>query len=234
MVIVISSITVDKALISGLTPNLTMENTCKGKVFVLGPVTKKLVITSSIESVNERSAPATTPGIINGSVIYIKVFIGLAPRSIAASSMEESNPANLDLTVMNTKGILKVACDITSVSIPSGTSNLLKNIKRDIPNTISGITMGMYSILSSTLFPLNLYLYIPTPAKVPIMVESMVERKATFKELLMDLSISSLFISFSYQENVNPVHTAFNLDSLKENTINTSIGMYRMAKIKAM
>ena len=58
----------DRALISGVTPNLTMEKTLRGKVTLEGPATKKLIITSSSDNVKASSAPAITPGIIIGSV----------------------------------------------------------------------------------------------------------------------------------------------------------------------
>lgn len=68
------NISVDNALISGLTPNFTIENIFSGRVVLLGPDTKKLVITSSRDNVKDKSAPATIPGAIKGKVILVKVL----------------------------------------------------------------------------------------------------------------------------------------------------------------
>lgn len=101
MVNVNRSIIVDNALIWCYS-NFTMENTFKGNVVLLGPETKKLIITSSRDSVKARSPHETIPGAITGSVTTKNVCIGDAPRSMAASSRFLSKPWSLALTTMAT------------------------------------------------------------------------------------------------------------------------------------
>ncbi|EPS49266.1 hypothetical protein CFSAN002369_12555 [Clostridium botulinum CFSAN002369] len=71
----------DSAFISGVTPNLTIENILSGKVLLSGPAAKKLIITSSKDSVKASSAPDIIPGDITGSVTFVKVCQGVAPKS---------------------------------------------------------------------------------------------------------------------------------------------------------
>ena len=66
--IVNNIINVESAFISGVTQNFTIEKIFSGRVTLPGPATKKLIITSSRDSVKAKSPPAITPGIIIGSV----------------------------------------------------------------------------------------------------------------------------------------------------------------------
>ena len=86
---------------------------------------------------------------------------------------------------------------------------------------------------STILLPLNLYLYIPIEAKVPIITERIVLITAMIKEFLTASKIPALWRRLSYHLKVKPVQTTFNLDWLKENTISTIIGIYRNRNIKS-
>lgn len=108
-----------------------------------------------------------------------------------------------------------------------------KKARREIPITISGMTSGTYSIESTTLFPLNLYLYIPIAAKVPIITESIVLIAAIVKEFLTASKIPALWKRLSYHLKVKPVQTTFNFDWLKENAISTIMGIYKNINTKS-
>jgi len=69
----------------------TREKTSIGSVVAPGPETKLAMTRSSKESVNASSQPDITAGMIIGRVMIKNTFSGVAPRSIAASSMERSS-----------------------------------------------------------------------------------------------------------------------------------------------
>ena len=79
---------VARALISGVTPFLIDENTYIGRVVLPGPLTKEVITKLSIDRVNDSNQAATSDEEICGKVTKKKVFMGRAPKSIAASSME--------------------------------------------------------------------------------------------------------------------------------------------------
>ena len=87
---------VAKALISGDTPNLTLEKINMGNVVAPGPETKLEITKSSRESVNASSQPEIIAGKIIGSVISQMTLAGFAPRSIAASSRDSLISVNRD------------------------------------------------------------------------------------------------------------------------------------------
>ena len=64
---------VAKALISGVTPSRTFENTRIGNVDEPGPLTKLAITRSSKLRVKASSHAATTAGAITGSVIEKKI-----------------------------------------------------------------------------------------------------------------------------------------------------------------
>src|SRR5690606_28273949 len=80
-----SRIRLAMALISGLTPKRTAENTSIGKVVAPGPETKLASTKSSSDRAKDIMAPAASDGAIIGMVIRKNTFHGLAPRSMAAS-----------------------------------------------------------------------------------------------------------------------------------------------------
>src|SRR5690242_12890236 len=63
------------------------------------PLTKFDVTKSSMEIAKAIRAPAMTPGLISGKVIFLNVTHAFAPRSSAASSRDRSKPASRALTV---------------------------------------------------------------------------------------------------------------------------------------
>src|SRR5437867_3948708 len=75
------------------------EKIWTGKVFVLVPDTKYVMMKSSIDSANDSRNAARMPGKINGNVTLKKVRDGVAPRSMAASSRVQSNPRIRAFTV---------------------------------------------------------------------------------------------------------------------------------------
>ena len=87
---------VAKALISGDTPNLTLEKINMGNVVAPGPETKLEITKSSRESVKASSQPEIIAGKIIGRVISQITLAGVAPRSIAASSRDSLISVNRD------------------------------------------------------------------------------------------------------------------------------------------
>ena len=97
-----SMISVAKALILGETPKRTEENTTIGKVVAPGPEAKLAITKSSKDKLNDTNQPATSAGEIIGTVIKKKVLSGVAPKSIAASSIDISSSRNLEDTTTAT------------------------------------------------------------------------------------------------------------------------------------
>ena len=109
---------VHNAFISGESPNFSIENILIGSVVLSGPLMKIFMITSSRDSANASMEPEITAGKIDGSVIVLNTVTFDAPKSIAASSIDMSKSASLDLTFISTNGIQKVVCARTNVNIP--------------------------------------------------------------------------------------------------------------------
>ena len=65
---------------------------------------------SSSDNANDSIAAATMPGTISGSVTLKNVRVGLAPRSIDASSSVQSNPRTRARTVIAMKLTSKAMC----------------------------------------------------------------------------------------------------------------------------
>jgi hypothetical protein len=105
----------------------------------------------------------------------------------------------------------------------------VNNVKSEIPSTISGITTGIYRSPSITLRPLNLYLYIPIAAIVPIAVDSKVLIRAIAIVVPNDCKSEVFSNSFTYQSNVNPFHViyGFVVVALNEPVTITIIGRNR-------
>ena len=76
-----SIIIAERALTSGLNPNLTLEKTTIGKVLAPGPVVKLATTRSSNESVNASNQPDNIAGNITGAVTFQKIIFGIVPRS---------------------------------------------------------------------------------------------------------------------------------------------------------
>ena len=98
----IHTITVAKAFNSGVTPVLTLEKTNIGKVVAPGPAKKLAMTTSSNESAKASNHPAISDVAINGKVILKNTVEGLAPKSIAASSIDLSKSLKRACTIKHT------------------------------------------------------------------------------------------------------------------------------------
>ena len=72
------------AKIVGLNCSLRPVHICIGIVVFSKPARNNTTTTSSNDVTNANNPPEITPGKINGSVIFIKVFTGLLPRLEAA------------------------------------------------------------------------------------------------------------------------------------------------------
>ena len=148
--------------------------------------------TSSRDKVKASVAPLTIAGIIVGKTIFLNTIKLPAPKSLAASSNTLISLFNVLRTLTITKGIEKAMCDRIMVNKLS--SNFIKvNIDNsDIPNTISGITIGTYIKPLIIFLPWKLYLYNPYADIVPRIVDIDVLTTATIIVLTKD-SIKSLF-----------------------------------------
>ena len=111
---------VASALILGFSPKRTEEKTLIGSVVEPGPVTKLEITTSSSDSVNASSQPATSAGAMIGRVIWKNTLIRLAPRSIAASSSDLSSSDMREEITTVTNASVNVTCAIQIVSTPLG------------------------------------------------------------------------------------------------------------------
>ena len=76
---------VETALISGVTPSLTIEYIFIGSVVEPGPEVKLAITRSSSDIVNDNNQPETIAGSIIGKVIKRNVRNGVQPKSSAAS-----------------------------------------------------------------------------------------------------------------------------------------------------
>ena len=135
-------ISVESALTSGLIPFLAAEYIYIDRLDTPDPVLKKLMTKSSIDSVNANIAPVVIPGIISGMITFLIAFIGVAPKSIAASIRLLSICLSFGSTDNITYGMQNVMCEIIIVISPNFAENDEKTSINDIPVTISGLITG--------------------------------------------------------------------------------------------
>ena len=109
---------VASAFISGFSPSRTRENTTSGNVVDPGPERNAENTRSSIDSVNDKSHPATSACEISGSVIEKNTRNGVAPRSSAASSSDGFNSRTRDSTMIATYEMHSITCPIQIVKMP--------------------------------------------------------------------------------------------------------------------
>ena len=161
----------DTALSEGSSPFFARPKIFSGSVCDSGPVTKNVTMTSSIESVNDISAPDTIAGKRYGTMTSQKAFSGGAPRSIAASSRKGSTPVSRACTATSTNGKQNVVCAMMIVAKPwansasvnvashwfSGTETTVKRISKLTPMMTSGMTIGMKMSVPSGRSAGNLY-----------------------------------------------------------------------------
>ena len=79
------NISVETALIVGLTPRRAMEKMVIDRFATPEPVVKKLMTKSSMDRVNASSKPVMIPGMISGRITFLNAYHGVAPKSKAAS-----------------------------------------------------------------------------------------------------------------------------------------------------
>ncbi len=106
------------------------------------PELKNVMMKSSIDRANDSRAAARMPGVMSGSVTRLKVRHGVAPRSMAASSSDQSNPRMRALTVRATNEVQNSTWAITMVVKPRCTPLSMNRVANDDPSTISGVVMG--------------------------------------------------------------------------------------------
>ena len=96
----------------GLICSLIPENICLGIVLCLTSANWSTTTTSSKEVMKANSPPEITPGKINGIWTLKNVLIGPAPKLADALVKLLSKPDNVAVTVMITKGVPRIACEI--------------------------------------------------------------------------------------------------------------------------
>src|SRR3954470_10390881 len=130
------------ALMLGSTFRRTMLYTTIGRVEDPEPDTNEVITKSSNDMVNANSAPERMPGQSWGTVTFQKVVISSAPRIIAASSKFSSIPSSRASTTTTTNEIQNATCAMVMVVSPSGNFSNAKRMSREMPTTISGVTIG--------------------------------------------------------------------------------------------
>ena len=73
--------------------------------------TNRTTTTSSKDVMKANKPPETTPGSIIGNVTRKNARVGFAPRLAAARNKVVSNPTNVAVTVITTKGVPSAAWD---------------------------------------------------------------------------------------------------------------------------
>ena len=120
-----------------------IEETYVGNVFVPAPFTNDVMTTSSMESVNARSPPATMPGSSIGSCTWKNAYHGPAPRSYAASVILSSKSARRASTVIVTYDTQNVTCATRIVQNPHSIPHATKSMSSEMPMRMSGMTSGV-------------------------------------------------------------------------------------------
>ena len=91
---------VEKAFIAGVIPILTFEKMRIGRVVAPGPDKKLAITRSSKDREKAKTQAASKDLLIIGIVIIVKTRKGVAPKLIAACSIDGSKLIILDLTVI--------------------------------------------------------------------------------------------------------------------------------------
>ena len=130
------------ASIVGLNCSLKPVHIWIGIVVLSKPAKNNTTTTSSKDVTNANKAPEITPGKINGKVIFINVLTGSLPRLDAALVTLWSNPVNVAVTVMTTKGVPKIMCANTiPVCVAANPTFAIKK-KIATPEMIKGTIIG--------------------------------------------------------------------------------------------
>src|ERR687898_187596 len=215
------------ALILGSTFLRTMPYTTTGRVDDPGPETNEVMTKSSNDIVNANRAPDRMPGQSWGTVIFQKVVISSAPRIMAASSRFSSIPWSRASTTMTTKEIQKATWAMVMVVRPSGNLSSAKRRSREIPVTISGVTIGTYKNPSNARRPRNRCRASASASRVPSTAEMTVAAEPTMRLALRPRRMSGRSQSRWYHWRVKPRQSTENFESLNEKTTSTKIGRWR-------
>jgi len=97
--------------------------------------------------------PETIAGRMTGKVTWKKVFTGVAPRSIAASSSERSKVISRDCTTTATKHMVKVMCASVTVNKPRSRPIATNKSSSDRPVMTSGMTSGANTMPENSTLP---------------------------------------------------------------------------------
>ena len=214
---------VASALILGLTPMRTDENTFIGSVVDDGPDTKLEITRSSSDSVNASSQPEASAGAMIGSVTRKNTLTRFAPRSIAASSSERSSSPRREEMTTVTKATQKVTCAIQIVITPRSWNRpkvwpIATNSSRmDRPVMTSGMTSGAVISAENSDLPGNWRKRVITIAAiVPSTTEAQAVRKAISRLTLAASIICLSRNSSPYHFSEKPDQTVTRRFSLKE------------------
>ncbi len=222
---------VARALICGLIPMRTLENTCIGKVVDPGPDTKLAITKSSKDRVKASNQPDIKAGAIIGKVTKKNTFQGGAPKSCAASSIDSSSSCRREDTTTATKAVQKVTWAIQMVNMPRSPGQpkdcpiATNNNSSDKPVITSGITKGAVIMLEKAVLPLNVPIRtITMEAMVPNTTDVEAANKAIFKLIQAAPSICGSRNSSPYHLKEKPAQTVTNSDLLNENITKIKIG----------
>ena len=189
---------------------------------------------SSILIVNAINIPENTPGRISGNTTLKKALKGDAPRSMAASYAEGLSCFIRGKTLSITYGILNVICASSIVVKPN---LILKNMKRsikEIPVTISALSMGILVMPIINVLVLFLRPVIAIAAIVPINVAIIDERRASINVVIKASIMEESDKSLAYHLKVKPPHLDLDFDALNDKTISTAMGAYKNMKMREM
>src|SRR5690606_26693174 len=188
-----------------------------GSVVAPGPEVKLAITRSSSDRVKASIQPDTIAGMITGSVTWKKVLVGVAPRSIAASSSDRSKLRRRDCTTTATKHIEKVTWASVTVNIPRSSPIATNSNSSDRPVMTSGMTSGAKTIPENRKRPRKRgYRVSARAAIVPRTVATVAEMTA-MRNVTQAASISCwLENNDTYQRVEKPPQTVTSLEALNE------------------
>lgn len=159
------------AFITGETPLRSIPQITIGSVFCF-PTIKKVTRNSSKDRPKVSIDAPIKEGRISGNVTYLKVCALVAPRSMAASSMERSNPSSLEFIISITKGVQNRTWLI--ITVKSDLVNPIdeKKDRRATPSTIGGRVIGTSTENVTNFLNLKLYLVKAIEARLPIITDT--------------------------------------------------------------
>ena len=211
-----ANIRLDTAFTSGDTPILTILYMYTGKVVAPPPATINVIIKSSIDITNANMKPDKMPGVSRGKVIVLNVDVLSEYKSRAANSKLGSIASKAALIGINANGMQNTVWAIITLISPRLIPRDAKKINVATAVTISGTIKGnVIKPLLNSLKRNSPPLTSASAEKVAIIVANGAAAKATIKELIVAVWISSFENNLAYQRNEKPVHIIANLLELK-------------------